>query len=111
MPIVARSGGTKGQLVYNYMLDGCLDHHLFHGNSENIRLDGNFQLKVEDMGIMKLVGRDYNTVLRGTFWYLVPEWIYGLPIRPKVNVYSFGIMVLLPVLAYDLVLGSLERDC
>ncbi|MQM05354.1 hypothetical protein Taro_038163 [Colocasia esculenta] len=26
------SEGTKRQLVYDYMLDGCLDHHLFYGN-------------------------------------------------------------------------------
>ncbi|MQL86792.1 hypothetical protein Taro_019325 [Colocasia esculenta] len=107
------SEGTKRQLVYDYMLDGCLDHHLFCGNvvalncrrrftiilkgakelaylhekyrdciitSENILLDGDFHPKVEDMGIAKLVGRDYSTVLRGTFEYLVTEWICGLPI-------------------------------
>ncbi|MQM18961.1 hypothetical protein Taro_051961 [Colocasia esculenta] len=93
------SEGTKRQLVYDYMLDGCLDHHLFYGNvmalnwrrrftivlkgakelaylhekykdciiTANILLDGDFQLKMEDMGIAKLVGRDYSTVLRGTY--------------------------------------------
>jgi len=31
--------------------------------------------------------------MRGTVGYLAPEWISGLPITPKVDVYSFGMML------------------
>ncbi|GLJ20017.1 hypothetical protein SUGI_0362950 [Cryptomeria japonica] len=40
-----------------------------------------------------LVGRDFSRVLttmRGTRGYLAPEWLWGLPITPKVDVYSYG---------------------
>ncbi|XP_059078213.1 G-type lectin S-receptor-like serine/threonine-protein kinase SD2-2 [Cryptomeria japonica] len=45
----------------------------------------------------KLVGRDFSRVLttmRGTRGYLAPEWLSGLPISPKVDVYSFGMTLL-----------------
>ena len=44
----------------------------------------------------KLMGRDFNRVLttmRGTIGYLAPEWISSLPITPKVDVYSFGMVL------------------
>ena len=28
-----------------------------------------------------------------TIWYLAPEWIGGLPITPKADVYSYGMML------------------
>jgi len=43
------------------------------------------------------VGRDFSRVLttfRGTAGYLAPEWLSGIPITPKVDVYSFGMVLL-----------------
>jgi hypothetical protein len=63
---------------------------------ENILLDANFQAKVADFGLAKLLGRDFSCVLttmRGTMGYLAPEWFSGLPITSKIDVYSFGIML------------------
>ncbi|GLJ32055.1 hypothetical protein SUGI_0645460 [Cryptomeria japonica] len=45
----------------------------------------------------KLVGRDFSRVLmttRGTRGYLATEWLSGLPITMKVDVYSFGMTLL-----------------
>nr|XP_029120080.1 G-type lectin S-receptor-like serine/threonine-protein kinase At2g19130 [Elaeis guineensis] len=64
--------------------------------SDNILLDMDFCTKVADFGMAKLIGRDFSRVLttmRGTIDYLAPEWISGLPITSKVDVYSFGTML------------------
>ncbi|GLJ51273.1 hypothetical protein SUGI_1090560 [Cryptomeria japonica] len=92
--------GTARGLVYLH--EECRDR-IIHCDikPENILLDGDFSPKVADFGLAKLVGRNFSRVLtttRGTRGYLAPEWISGLPITPKVDVYSFG-MTLLEILS------------
>ncbi|XP_047317246.1 G-type lectin S-receptor-like serine/threonine-protein kinase At2g19130 [Impatiens glandulifera] len=63
---------------------------------ENILLDSEFFPKVADFGLAKLIGRDFSRVLttmRGTRGYLAPEWISGLAITAKADVYSYGMML------------------
>ncbi|XP_048328022.2 G-type lectin S-receptor-like serine/threonine-protein kinase At2g19130 [Ziziphus jujuba] len=63
---------------------------------ENILLDSQFIPKVADFGLAKLVGRDFSRVLttmRGTRGYLAPEWISGVAITAKADVFSFGMML------------------
>ncbi|KAI9086695.1 hypothetical protein K1719_031289 [Acacia pycnantha] len=63
---------------------------------ENILLDPDFCPKVADFGLAKLVGRDFSRVLttmRGTRGYLAPEWISGVAITAKADVYSYGMML------------------
>ncbi|KAG6474452.1 G-type lectin S-receptor-like serine/threonine-protein kinase At2g19130 [Zingiber officinale] len=64
---------------------------------ENILLDASFIPKLADFGLAKLVGRDFSRVLttfRGTRGYLAPEWMTGVAITPKADVYSYGMMLL-----------------
>ncbi|KAI3869003.1 hypothetical protein MKX03_002855 [Papaver bracteatum] len=63
---------------------------------ENILLDAECCPRVADFGLAKLVGRDFSRVLttmRGTRGYLAPEWISGVAITPKADVYSYGMML------------------
>ncbi|VAI07487.1 unnamed protein product [Triticum turgidum subsp. durum] len=74
---------------------------------ENILLDAAFRPKVADFGMAKLIGRDFShalTTARGTVGYLAPEWVLGLPITPKADVYSYGMTLL------ELVSGRRNRD-
>ncbi|XP_010518751.1 PREDICTED: G-type lectin S-receptor-like serine/threonine-protein kinase At2g19130 isoform X2 [Tarenaya hassleriana] len=128
------SEGNTKLLVYDHMLNGSLDFHLFNQmelktldwktryqialgtarglaylhdecrdciihcdiKPENILLDAQFCPKVADFGLAKLVGRDFSRVLttmRGTRGYLAPEWISGVAITAKADVYSYGMML------------------
>ncbi|KAK4394757.1 G-type lectin S-receptor-like serine/threonine-protein kinase SD2-5 [Sesamum angolense] len=63
---------------------------------QNILLDENYNAKIADFGLSKLIGRDQSavvTTMRGTPGYLAPEWINGI-ITEKVDVYSFGVVLL-----------------
>lgn len=81
-----------------YLHEGCRDC-IIHCDikPENILLDSEFTAKVSDFGLAKLIGRDFSRVLatmRGTWGYVAPEWISGVEITTKADVYSFGMTLL-----------------
>ncbi|XP_037477820.1 G-type lectin S-receptor-like serine/threonine-protein kinase At2g19130 [Triticum dicoccoides] len=74
-----------------YLHESCQDL-IIHCDikPQNILLDKSFVAKIADFGMAKLIGRDFSRVLttaRGTVGYLAPEWISGVAITPKVDVY------------------------
>ncbi|CAK8540166.1 unnamed protein product [Lathyrus sativus] len=74
---------------------------------ENILIDSEFSPKIADFGLAKLVGRDFSRVLttiRGTLGYLAPEWISGVAITAKADVYSYGKVL------FELVSGRRNSD-
>ncbi|KAL6999522.1 hypothetical protein U1Q18_000682 [Sarracenia purpurea var. burkii] len=125
--------GVKRFLVYDYMVNGSLEGHLFGKHSEvldwktryrialgtarglaylhdkcrdciihcdikpeNILLDASYNPKVSDFGMAKLMGRDFSrilTTIKGTRGYLAPEWISGVAITTKADVFSYGMML------------------
>ncbi|GAB4861711.1 hypothetical protein Ancab_036964 [Ancistrocladus abbreviatus] len=88
--------GTAKALAYLH--EGCRDC-IVHCDikPENILLDYDYTPKVSDFGLAKLIGRDFSRVLatmRGTWGYVAPEWISGVAITPKADVYSYGMTLL-----------------
>ncbi|KAH0634649.1 hypothetical protein KY290_038114 [Solanum tuberosum] len=120
-------------LVYEFMPNGSLDHHLFKGKSHltwpirfkiaqglasalfylreeweqcvvhrdikssNIMLDSNFNAKLGDFGLARLVDHDkgsQTTVLAGTMGYMAPECLTTGKASKETDVYSFGVVAL-----------------
>uniref|UniRef100_A0A5B6Z0S8 Receptor-like serine/threonine-protein kinase n=1 Tax=Davidia involucrata TaxID=16924 RepID=A0A5B6Z0S8_DAVIN len=64
---------------------------------QNILLDDYHNARISDFGLAKLLMMDQSqtqTGIRGTKGYVAPEWFRNLPITAKVDVYSFGVLLL-----------------
>ncbi|KAJ4716755.1 Receptor lectin kinase [Melia azedarach] len=90
-------------LVYEFMPNGSLDAHLFKENSlltwefSNIMLDSNFNAKIGDFGLARLVEHakgSQTTVLAGTMGYMAPECATTGKASKESDIYSFGIVAL-----------------
>uniref|UniRef100_A0A0E0MC39 non-specific serine/threonine protein kinase n=1 Tax=Oryza punctata TaxID=4537 RepID=A0A0E0MC39_ORYPU len=107
-------GVAKGLV---YLHHECLEW-VIHCNlkPENILLDENLEPKITDFGLAKLLSRSGSnqnvSQARGTIGYIAPEWISGLPITSKVDVYSYGVVLLELVSGrrvFDLIEGKDEK--
>ncbi|KAL3743927.1 hypothetical protein ACJRO7_013216 [Eucalyptus globulus] len=97
----------------NYLHEDCTQKiaHL-DIKPQNILLDENFNAKVADFGLSKLINRDQSrvvTTMRGTPGYMAPEWL-SAAITEKVNVYSFGIVILEIVCGRKIFDRSLDEE-
>ncbi|KAG6787638.1 hypothetical protein POTOM_003681 [Populus tomentosa] len=64
---------------------------------QNILLDDSYNARISDFGLAKLLMINQThtkTNIRGTKGYVAPEWFRSKPITVKVDVYSFGVMLL-----------------
>ncbi|MCH93939.1 receptor protein kinase 1-like, partial [Trifolium medium] len=84
----------------SYIHEECLEWILHCDiKPQNILIDSDYQPKVADFGLSKLLQRNNLanssfSRMRGTRGYMAPEWIFNLPITSKVDVYSYGVVVL-----------------
>ncbi|KAL3747784.1 hypothetical protein ACJRO7_016574 [Eucalyptus globulus] len=81
----------------SYLHDDCT-RHIIHCDikPQNILLDGSLTSKISDFGLAKLLMANQTrttTGVRGTIGYLAPEWFRNMPISSKIDVYSFGILL------------------
>ncbi|KAL3732908.1 hypothetical protein ACJRO7_022430 [Eucalyptus globulus] len=90
--------GTAKGLAYLH--EECLEWVLHCDvKPQNILIDSDYQPKVADFGLSKLMDRgkvtnsDFSRI-RGTRGYMAPEWVSNLSITSKVDVYSYGIVML-----------------
>ncbi|PRQ35222.1 putative protein kinase RLK-Pelle-SD-2b family [Rosa chinensis] len=102
--------GENRLLVYEFMSNGSLASFLF-GESrpnysqiihcdikpQNILLDASFTARISNFGLAKLLRTDQTRTtmgIRGTRGYVATEWFKNIPITVKVDVYSYGILLL-----------------
>ncbi|CAK8568323.1 unnamed protein product [Lathyrus sativus] len=105
-----RSGGLDWTKRFNialgtarglaYIHEECLEWVLHCDvKPQNILLDSDYQPKVADFGLSKLRDRSDAkfssfSKIRGTRGYMAPEWILNHSITSKIDVYSYGMVVL-----------------
>ncbi|KAK1358790.1 Concanavalin A-like lectin/glucanase superfamily [Heracleum sosnowskyi] len=88
-------GFSSALLYLHEECEQCVVHRDI--KSSNIMLDSNFNLKLGDFGLAKLMDHELGpqtTGLAGTFGYLAPEYVSTGKASKESDIYSFGVVIL-----------------
>ncbi|KAL6658627.1 hypothetical protein ACP70R_004213 [Stipagrostis hirtigluma subsp. patula] len=89
-------GAAKGLMYLHHDCTPAVIHRDI--KSTNILLDDDYEAKIADFGIAKVVAEDSSdselSCFAGTHGYLAPELAYSLKVTEKTDVYSFGVVLL-----------------
>ncbi|XP_057513877.1 G-type lectin S-receptor-like serine/threonine-protein kinase LECRK3 [Actinidia eriantha] len=80
---------------------------------QNILIDEYFTARISDFGLAKSLmfnQTQTHTGIRGTRGYVAPEWFKNVPVTVKVDVYSFGVMLLEIICCRKSVALELEEE-
>ncbi|KAL5567260.1 hypothetical protein UlMin_030424 [Ulmus minor] len=88
--------GTASGLFYLH--EEC-NNQIIHCDikPQNILLDDSYTARISDFGLAKILMTNQTrttTGIRGTRGYVAPEWFRNRPVSVKVDVYSYGILLL-----------------
>ncbi|KAG6713362.1 hypothetical protein I3842_05G147700 [Carya illinoinensis] len=87
--------GARGLWFLHTYPEGCIVHRDI--KPANILLNGNYEARLSDFGLSKVMGVDQSHVsseVRGTFGYVDPEYRKNHHVNASGDVYSFGIVPL-----------------
>ncbi|XP_062083434.1 G-type lectin S-receptor-like serine/threonine-protein kinase LECRK3 [Humulus lupulus] len=80
---------------------------------QNILLDDSCKARISDFGLAKILKTDQTrttTGIRGTKGYVAPEWFRNIAVTVKVDVYSYGILLLELICCRKNVEENVEED-
>ncbi|KAL8102479.1 hypothetical protein AgCh_027106 [Apium graveolens] len=105
MPQMILDWPNRMQIAIGAARGLCYLHHessspIIHRDvkSNNVLLDAEFNAKIADFGLARILEKDGGSnsvsVVAGSFGYLAPEYAHSVRVNEKIDVYSFGVILL-----------------